>query len=55
MKKLLCVLLFGMVFGQAELTTRGYEIEQIGNNDVIDFNHLLDFEYEYFITKLDNY
>ena len=27
MKKLLCVLMFGMVFGQAELTTRVYEVE----------------------------
>ena len=26
MKKLLCVLMFGMVFGQAELTTRVYTI-----------------------------
>ena len=26
MKKLLCVLMFGMVFGQTELTTRVYEL-----------------------------
>ena len=26
MKKLLCVLMFGMVFGQAELTTRVYDL-----------------------------
>ena len=26
MKKLLCVLMFGMVFGQAELTTKEYTI-----------------------------
>ena len=27
MKKLLCVLMFGLVFGQAELTTRVYDLE----------------------------
>ena len=29
MKKLLCVLMFGMVFGQAELTIRVYELPRI--------------------------
>ena len=31
MKKLLCVLMFGMVFGQAELTTRVYQVELNAN------------------------
>ena len=34
MKKLLCVLMFGMMFVQAELTTRVYEINNISfDND----------------------
>jgi hypothetical protein len=27
MQKLLCILIFGMMFGQAELTTRVYEVD----------------------------
>ena len=45
MKKLLCVLMFGMVFGQAELTTRmytidvdGYECEDYNTQNGTDYN-----------------
>ena len=41
MKKLLCVLMFGMVFGQTELTTRvyGYNIS-LQENELYDFTEI---------------
>ena len=38
MKKLLCVLMFGMVFGQSELTTRVYDVDiSLQANELYDF------------------
>ena len=42
MKKLLCVLMFGMVFGQAELTTRTYELELNNSSNEIYYFDLAD-------------
>ena len=39
MKKLLCVLMFGMMFGQAELTTRVYDFpDNFLENQYVDFS-----------------
>ena len=47
MKNLLCVLMFGMVFGQTELTTKVYELDRIDfinngwpSNYEIDLNQI---------------
>jgi len=54
MKKLLCVLMFGMVFGQAELTTRVYELSNLQTNDLIDLSDLTGVEnYWYQVRLLD--
>ena len=51
MKKLLCVLMFGMVFGQAELTTRVYELPRFnfnGETEVnLDLAEITGFDLEY--------
>ena len=40
MKKLLCVLMFGMMFGQAEWTTRVYTTTTINDGYALDVNSL---------------
>ena len=62
MKKLLCVLMFGMMFGQTELTTRVYELENINfidsyelEIDLLDITgHQLDYAYIEF-GRLSNF
>ena len=62
MKKLLCVLMFGMVFGQAELTTRVYDHTiSIQDDELLNFtlsnitNGELDNSQNAFIRILDVY
>ena len=56
MKKLLCVLMFGMVFGQAELTTKVYELPQFNFNGEttmdLDLSQITGFNLNYAILKI---
>ena len=38
MKKLLCVLMFGMMFGQTKLETRVYDLGNINFTEPIDYH-----------------
>ena len=51
MKKLLCVLMFGMVFGQAELTTRLYTIAT-HNNSINNLVEITGYNLEFYILQI---
>ena len=59
MKKLLCVLMFGMVFGQAELTTRVYEFPRIyftdGDGDIglFESDTIAPYDYNLFVNYFE--
>ena len=61
MKKLLCVLMFGMVFGQAELTTRVYELDLSWSGEtyiVLDLFNITEYDLDFgevSVTKVSNY
>jgi hypothetical protein len=52
MKKLLCVLMFGMVFGQTELTTRVYIIEDVYDDDIINLTDVIGVELDYYLLSI---
>ena len=51
MKKLLCVLMFGMVFGQTELTTRLYTIAT-HNNSINNLVEITGYNLEFYILQI---
>ena len=60
MKKLLCVLMLGMMFGQTELTTRVYDYSYNSSNGTVylDLHTLTGHNLEYakvYISKVDNF
>ena len=52
MKKLLCVLMFGMMFGQTELTTREYIIPVNLNNDIVDILELTNTNLKFYSVRV---
>ena len=54
MKKLLCVLMVGMMVGQAELTTRVYTINNVEQYEIINLIDLTGFESDWYGIKVLN-
>ena len=54
MKKLLYVLMFGMMFGQTKLETRVYELENIIANDIINITDITGHQLDYYILNIIN-
>ena len=52
MKKLLCVLMFGMVFGQDAITTKEITISEDGNIEMIDIGNYVDLVSGFYYVKL---
>ena len=52
MKKLLCVLLFGLMFGQTELTTREFIYDVNLYFDQLDIREITDTNLEYYSVKI---